>query len=114
MAQIGLLILSLTILCIGLSDWKINPLNLVIVFCAVSLGGMVVIVAQDFALTVTQLELQSYATYLVIAGKSKFFSHQHGFLSYFLISGLATAGLITGWAVTLLDGGFFPSTNQTS
>jgi formate hydrogenlyase subunit 3/multisubunit Na+/H+ antiporter MnhD subunit len=80
-------------------------LALAAIFCAIALGGIGVIVAQDFTLSVSYLELQSYATYLAISNKIGDTEQHHGFLSYFVVSGLATTGLIIGWAIADLEGG---------
>jgi len=104
-AQLCLLSLITPVLYLALSSQKTGLLALAAIFCAIALGGIGVIVAQDFTLSVSYLELQSYATYLAISNKIGDTEQHHGFLSYFVVSGLATTGLIIGWAIADLEGG---------
>lgn len=95
-AQLGLLSYCSAIIYLGLSNHEVGLLALATLFCVLALGGIATTMAQDFALVISQLEIQSYATYLMIANKLGKTVNPYGYLSYFLISGFATAGLVMG------------------
>jgi NADH:ubiquinone oxidoreductase subunit 2 (subunit N) len=62
------------------------------------LGAGTILASQGFSLTLASIEIQSYATYLIL-GSQNHLTKSYGHITYFLIGSIGTLCLIFGWSL---------------
>jgi len=62
------------------------------------LGAGTILSSQGFSLTLASIEIQSYATYLIL-GSQNHLIKSYGHITYFLMGSIGTLCLILGWSL---------------
>jgi len=112
LSQVVVLTLGITLIFLFSPKQGTQGIIIFIAYEGLVLGGGIATAAQNLTLMLAMLELQSYSTYVILAGQRDKKSVSQGILLYFLISSLATSCLVLGWSLMSLQGeGFSLSTN---